>query len=158
MATSVARERHPTYIREMMERLGIEPAGGVVPRLSLNYATAFHRCEACPSKQACREWLDNTPRSVAFAPRFCPNADILFELEANQPSLNRTRSHIGSDNMNKNHAHFADLERLEDEIDEVLLHESTDDLMIVDLKRRKLHLRNEIEWLHHKAVGSGRLH
>jgi hypothetical protein len=142
--------------RSIARRLGIEPACGVVPRLSLNYATAFHRCEACPSKQACREWLDNTLWSVAFAPRFCPNADILFELEANQPSLTRTRSHIGSDNIKKNHAHIADLERLEDEIDEVLLLESTDDLMIVDLKRRKFHLRNEIEWLRHKAVGSGR--
>ena len=38
--------------------------------------------------------------------------------------------------------HIADLERrqqaLEDEIEEAMLHCSTDDLMIVDLKRRKL--------------------
>ena len=146
MAAPSACERHPTYIREMMERLGIEPGGGAAPSLGLSYATAFHRCEACPSKQACREWLDSMPRSVTFAPRFCPNADILFELEVNQPSLNHTRSHIGSDYVAKNHAHIADLERLADEIDEVLLHKAADDLMIIELKCRKLHLRNEIEW------------
>jgi Family of unknown function (DUF6455) len=80
------RKHQPIYIGEMMERLGIEPAGGVVPRLSLSYATAFHRCEACSYKPACREWLDSMLRSIAFAPRFCPNADILFELQVNQPS------------------------------------------------------------------------
>jgi hypothetical protein len=35
------RKRQPIYIAEMMERLGIEPAGGVVPRLSLSYAENF---------------------------------------------------------------------------------------------------------------------
>jgi Family of unknown function (DUF6455) len=85
VAAPVVRERQPTYI--MMERLGIEPGGGVVPRLSLSYATAFRRCEACPSKQACREWLDSMPVPVVFAPRFCPNADIFFELQVNQPGL-----------------------------------------------------------------------
>jgi hypothetical protein len=85
----VQRERQPVFLGEMMQCLGIEPAGGVVPRLGLIYATAFHRCEACPSKQACRDWLDSMSKSVAFAPTFCPNADILFELQVNQPSLNR---------------------------------------------------------------------
>jgi hypothetical protein len=44
-------------------------------------------------------------------------------------------------------AHIADFERLEEEIDEALIQKSTDDPMIVDLKRRKSHLRNEIELL-----------
>jgi hypothetical protein len=58
--------------------------------------------------------------------------------------------------------HIADLERrhqaLEDEIAEALAHKSTDDLMIVDLKRRNLHLRDELERLRHQTIGSGRLH
>jgi hypothetical protein len=87
MAAPTGCDRHPTYICEMMERLGIEPGDGVVPRLSLSYVTAFHRCESCPSKQTCRQWLDNTPAPVTFAPRFCPNADILFELGVNVPQL-----------------------------------------------------------------------
>ena len=53
--------------------------------------------------------------------------------------------------------HIADLERrhqaLEDEIAKALLHCSTDDLMIVDLKRRLLHLRDELEQLRHQVVG-----
>jgi hypothetical protein len=150
MSAPTESNRNLTYICEMMERLGIEPGGGVVARLGLSYATAFHRCKACPSKQACREWLDSMPRSVAFAPHFCPNADILFELEVNEPSLNHVRSHIESDYVAKHHAHITDLKRLEDEIDEVLLHKSADDSMTVDLKCRKLHLRNEIEWFRSK--------
>jgi hypothetical protein len=85
MSVLAQPERQSICLGEMMQRLAIEPAGGVVPRVSLSYATAFHRCEACPSKQACRDWLDSMPRSVAFAPLFCPNADILFELQVSQP-------------------------------------------------------------------------
>ena len=94
MAASIARKRRPIYICEMMERLSIEPGGGVISRLGLSYATAFHRCESCPSKQACRDWLDSMPASVVFTPRFCPNADIFFELQADQPSAwtNNSRS------------------------------------------------------------------
>lgn len=68
----------------MMERLGIDLAGGEAP-LSLSFATVFHRCEICPSEQACRRWLELMPALVALAPRFCPNADIFFELQAEQP-------------------------------------------------------------------------
>jgi len=46
-------------------------------------------------------------------------------------------------------ARLAELERrykaLEEEIAEALLHWSADDLMIAELKRRKLHIRDEIE-------------
>jgi len=52
VAAPIARKRKPIHICEMMECLGIEPGGGVAPSLGLSYATAFHRCEACPSKQA----------------------------------------------------------------------------------------------------------
>ncbi len=79
------RDRHPLYLCEMMERLAVEPGGVAEPLLGLAYATALHRCEACPSTQACRDWLDSMPAAVAFAPRFCPNAEILFELQAEQP-------------------------------------------------------------------------
>jgi hypothetical protein len=86
MAAPTARERQPIYMCEMMERLGLEPGGGVVALLGLSYATALRSCEVCPSKEACRGWLDSMPASVVFAPRFCPNADIFFELEVDQPS------------------------------------------------------------------------
>ena len=89
MAAPVARERQPIYLCEMMERLGIEPGGGMAPHLGLSYATALRRCEACSFKEACRDWLDSMPKSVAFAPRFCPNADIFFELQVDQPGAHR---------------------------------------------------------------------
>ena len=152
MDVPALRERQPTHIVEMMQRLGIEPGGGAVSQLCLSYATAFHRCEACSSKPACREWLDSAPRPATFAPRFCPNADILFELQVDQPSHNHTPMPM------KAHAHITDLERLEDEIDEILICKATDDVSIGDLKIRRLHLRAEIESLRREAVTKSHAH
>jgi hypothetical protein len=49
--------------------------------------------------------------------------------------------------------HLAELKQrhhaLEKEIAEVLKHKSADDLEIVELKRKKLHLKDEIERLQH---------
>jgi hypothetical protein len=53
-------------------------------------------------------------------------------------------------------SHLAELEKkhqaLEQEITEALTHPSTDDLLIVELKRRKLHLKDEIARLKQDAV------
>jgi hypothetical protein len=53
-------------------------------------------------------------------------------------------------------AHLAELERkhqaLEAEIAEALTHPSSDDLKIVELKRRKLQVKDEIERIRHDAV------
>ena len=50
-------------------------------------------------------------------------------------------------------AHLVELERkhklLESELHEALLHLSTDDLEIVELKRRKLKVKDQIERLRH---------
>ena len=52
-------------------------------------------------------------------------------------------------------AHLAELERrhraLEDEINEALAHPSTDDLKVLELKRRKLQLKDEIARLQQDA-------
>lgn len=52
-------------------------------------------------------------------------------------------------------AHLVELERkhklLETELHEALLHLSTDDLEIVELKRRKLLVKDQIERLRHTA-------
>jgi hypothetical protein len=92
--------RQPTHIREMMERLGLEQGGGVVPRWSLAYTTAFHRCEGCTNKQACQDWLAKNPAQVSFAPRFCPNADIFFELQVEQPSADRAEGCVPAMSIN----------------------------------------------------------
>jgi hypothetical protein len=52
-------------------------------------------------------------------------------------------------------AHLVELERkhevLENELHEALLHLSTDDLQIVELKRRKLMVKDQIERLKHST-------
>ncbi len=53
-------------------------------------------------------------------------------------------------------SHLAELERrhqaLEQEISEALTHPSTDALTIVELKRRKLHVKDEIARLRQEAI------
>jgi Family of unknown function (DUF6455) len=60
-----ATEHRPLCVSRMMERLSIDLSGRVVPRLSLLYATALHRCKSCPSTQACCDWFDSVPGSVS---------------------------------------------------------------------------------------------
>jgi Family of unknown function (DUF6455) len=71
-----------THLYEMIARLGIEP--GALPQMSLRYAVALRRCEACRSKRACQDWLDYAPAMVNFAPDFCANADMLFNMQYDQ--------------------------------------------------------------------------
>ena len=80
---------NPVHIYEMMARLGINAEAGVLPRLSLRYVTAFQQCKACRAKRACRDWLDYAPAMPNFAPCFCINADLLFELQYDQPGPRR---------------------------------------------------------------------
>ena len=56
------------------------------------------------------------------------------------------------------HAHLVELEKrhraLEDEINEALMHPSADGLMIVELKRRKLQVKDEIARLQNEVGAS----
>ena len=38
-------------------------------------------------RDECRAWLARAPTEVNFAPRFCPGADVLFELQFDQPGV-----------------------------------------------------------------------
>jgi len=57
-------------------------------------------------------------------------------------------------------AHLVELERqhqaLEDKIAEALAHSSSDDLKIVEMKRQKLQLKDEIERLRHGGTSGDR--
>jgi hypothetical protein len=152
MAAPAINGRHPLYLIELMDRLGIEPGEGVIAGLGLSYATAVHRCEACPAKQECRDWLASAPKSVSLAPRFCPNNDILFELQVDRPPLHRAPSPSAPKTAAEPHAHIADLERLEDEIDQVLLCQSIDEALGAQLKSRRSYLREEIACLRRQAA------
>ena len=81
MSASIALEHRTTHASNVMERLGIEPGCGVLPRLSLLHTTALRRCQSCPSMKVCREWLGHAPMTASFLPSFCPNSDILLELQ-----------------------------------------------------------------------------
>jgi hypothetical protein len=85
MANSATPQKQPSHLHAIMERLGIDPVAGVVPHGSLSYLTALHRCQVCSYKQACRAWLADRPATVSLPPRFCPNGDIFFEMQVDQP-------------------------------------------------------------------------
>jgi hypothetical protein len=55
-------------------------------------------------------------------------------------------------------SHLAELEKrhqaLESEINDCLTHRAVDDLKVVELKRKKLHLKDEIERLRHNGYAS----
>jgi len=80
----VTAREYSVHVYAMMARLGIEPSAGDSPRLSMRYAIALRRCEDCRCKKVCQDWLDLAPSMVNFAPDFCLNADILFELQCDQ--------------------------------------------------------------------------
>ena len=61
LTTAARTQPKPVYLREMMRRLDIDPAGAILPQSSLSYFTALHRCEGCPCKATCRAWLDSMP-------------------------------------------------------------------------------------------------
>jgi hypothetical protein len=90
MPVPITCEHRSIHVCEMMECLGIEPGGGVASHLGLRYATALRHCETCLSKEVCRDWLASAPASIALAPSFCPNADIFFELQVDQPRARRS--------------------------------------------------------------------
>jgi hypothetical protein len=69
----------------MMQRLGIDVGAVVLTQSSLSYLTALHRCPLCAHTQDCRAWLDAMSAAVSLPPRFCPNADIFFEMQVDQP-------------------------------------------------------------------------
>ena len=54
------------------------------------------------------------------------------------------------------HSHLAELEQrhqaLEEEINDALMHPSTDDLKIAELKRRKLQVKDQIARLQHTGT------
>ena len=80
---TASRTRAP-YLFEMMQRLGVDPGRRSIAQSELTFLTALHQCQGCQSKQECRHFLESAPMSFAFAPAFCPNKDLLFEMQFDQ--------------------------------------------------------------------------
>jgi len=85
----LARRENSVLLHAMMANLGIEFGPEDLARLELRYPTAFRRCQACAARGTCREWLDRGTAATNFAPRFCVNADILFEMQCDRPGPRR---------------------------------------------------------------------
>jgi hypothetical protein len=88
----VVKCENSVLLYQMMTSLGIDLGPEDLARLELRYPTAFRRCQACAGKTICGEWLDLAAASTSFAPRFCVNADILFELQCDQAGPRRAKS------------------------------------------------------------------
>jgi hypothetical protein len=73
-------------VYRMMDRLGIDAAGGVIDQFSLVFACALRTCSACRDVGACRDWLAGAEPALA-APAFCPNVNLLFELRCRYPHV-----------------------------------------------------------------------
>ena len=54
---------------DMMDQLGMEPAGAPVPRFGHMLASAYHTCQSCQSVEECREWLAAAAAEVEVARR-----------------------------------------------------------------------------------------
>ena len=85
MESSATSQKEPALMLEMMEQLGIDPGARMAAEWSLSCLTAVHRCLDCQHKRECRAWLDDMPAAATLPPRFCPCADILFEMQVDQP-------------------------------------------------------------------------
>ncbi len=85
------RCNRPTKVYKMMQRLGLETAGSVLPQLGLIYASAVRTCHQCEQSDACREWFKVAPTTLQLAPTFCPNRDLLCQLAFDQPSAWSTK-------------------------------------------------------------------
>ena len=73
---------HPqALVYEIMDRLGIDVAGGALPQFGLLFSCAVRSCQHCRYGAECREWLRGAPKVLDAAPAFCPIADIMFQLQ-----------------------------------------------------------------------------
>jgi hypothetical protein len=87
-----------TYIGEMIGRLGIDMAYAALPRYGLAFSSALRACNSCTARAQCAQWLAKT-RDTAFGPpKFCANADLLWELLCDptighHPSPSNDRTH-----------------------------------------------------------------
>lgn len=79
-----------TNVYRMMERLGIDAAGGVVDHFGLAFTCAARACEGCEAVTQCVRWL-NENEPMRGPPAFCPNGNLLFELACRYPHVGTAR-------------------------------------------------------------------
>ncbi len=68
-------ERQAIRMRQMMDRLDVDPALLVRSRNGETYAEALSRCLKCVDSTECLRWLDGY-LALEDGPGFCPNLKI----------------------------------------------------------------------------------
>ena len=80
MSSSERTRLSDANLFDMIETLGMEPAGAPVPRFGHMIASAVHACTACPSVHECRAWLTAAEHRISkAAPEFCLEKELLAE-------------------------------------------------------------------------------
>ena len=78
----------PMLLSQMLDCLGVDLGGSVVPRLGSVLISVFYACQSCDAAESCSDWLAHPSADHATPPKFCINQDILAEVLA-EPSLRR---------------------------------------------------------------------
>jgi hypothetical protein len=77
---AVMRDDRPVLMHRGLDREGLSVAGSTDAMELARAAVALRRCVACRERETCLAWLEGDD-TVAFE-RFCPNAGLIAELQA----------------------------------------------------------------------------
>ena len=74
--------------RALAERLGIDPATAVDPRLGFVVAAARSACRTCEAKPQCQLALSLPTLALGDMAPFCPNVERISHLQCSGPGRN----------------------------------------------------------------------
>jgi hypothetical protein len=63
-------------VSKMMDQFGLDVEAFACQRLGLDLRSAIRTCQLCNAEAVCRDWLEQTLKSSAQTPPFCPNARL----------------------------------------------------------------------------------
>lgn len=86
--TMPAAEFGEAEFETLTQRLGIDPATAVDPRLGFIVAAARSACRACETKEQCRLALSMPRLTVGDMAPFCPNVERISHLQCSGPGRN----------------------------------------------------------------------
>lgn len=69
---------------EMMNKLGLDAA--TLAHRPGGLSSAVSACQSCGADEVCHDWLARTPKSLAKAPEFCPNAKRFAQARTTPPA------------------------------------------------------------------------
>jgi hypothetical protein len=67
-------------VYEVMVRMGVDRACGVLPRFALTTLCALRTCATCNLNEPCSDWLAKAPDILSKPPSFCPSMILMSEI------------------------------------------------------------------------------